>query len=277
MSSIQDQNSSTGSVKKDKGGDLYKSSTRLDLGNKITFWIIVILSAVRAAAPVFLPDWLSYLQVGVIALNIILWILNDYFFLYFAERERRKFAIHDGFGVDLTDYTTDEYFDNQLPPSENKYFIDIYESNYYSKDISKKMIPHAIFYTILAVGVLILAIWKVQNTALVLVAAEAVFSSSVLMKTIAVFVYSYHMGKLINIPYRIFITEGKIGTAQRAMLLDYAVEYEAVKAHYKVALDSKIYKKNNERLEKEWRELKSRLHYQIEDVEKENTIVSSTH
>lgn len=275
MSNIQDQNSSTGLVKKDKGGNLYKRFVRLDLGNTITFWSIVALSAVRAVAPDFFPDWLSTLQVISLFLNITIWIVNDYVFLYVAEREKRKLPIQDGLGVVLTDYTTEDYFDNQFPPSDERYFANIYESNYYSKDISGRTIPYAVLKTILALGVLILTVWKAQNTALVLVAAEAIFSSSVLMKTIAVYVYWRHMCELIDIPYRVFITEGKIETAQRAMLLDYAVEYEAVKAHYKVPLDSKIYKKNNERLGKEWKELENRLHHQIEDGE--NTKGLSNH
>ena len=273
MHSVQDENSSTELMIKDKGDELYKKSKILDLGNTITFWSIVALSAARVAVPDFLPDWLSTLQVISVILNITFWIANDYFILYKAERERRKLPIQYGFGVQLTDYTKDGYFDNQFPPSEQKYFVDIYESNYYSNDTSGKMIPYAILKTILAICVLLLTIWKAHDPALVLVPAEAVFSSSVLMKTIAVCEYRKHMSELIDIPYRIFITEGKIGTAQRAMLFDYAVEYEAVKAHYKVLLDNNIYKKNKKRLEKEWKELEDRINHKIEmkDIQDSST------
>jgi hypothetical protein len=261
MSNVQDQSSSAEATKKDKGGELYKKSTKLNFGNTITFWLIVALSVVRTVAPNFIPGWLSTIQIIGIILNIALWIVNDYGFLYAAEKERRKFAIQNGFGVELTDYTTSDYYSNQMLPSENRYFINIYESNYYSKDISGKMIPFALIKTILALGVWALTIWMSHDPGLVLVAAETVFSSSIMMKTAALIAYWYHIGKLLDIPYRIYITEGKIGTAQRAMLFDYAVEYEAIKAHFKVPLDSKIYLKNKDRLEKEWAELEKRINH----------------
>lgn len=259
MGSAKEQSDSTNSEKMDKINELYKRSDRLNLGSTFTFWINVSLAVFRTVAPWFYPDQLNAIQIAVIILNIALLILNDYFFLYTAESERRRFAIQDGFDVRLSDYTTGGYYNNQLNPSEHKYFINIYESNYYTKDISWKMIPFSLGKIFLAIAAWFLTVWRSPNPGLVLIAAETVFSSSIIMKTAALFVYCYRVSELIKIPYIIYITEGEIGDAQRAMLFDYAVEYEAIKAHYKVPLDYRIYSKNRERLGKEWEDLKKNI------------------
>ena len=260
MKDNQMQNEAKVPINKDKGGELYKKCIKVDRCVTVTFWINVALALLRVLFPQLYPAQIDVLQIIVIVINIVLSIWVDDFLLYNAECERRKFAVQDGFGIELGEYTTDGYYTNQLAASENRYFIDLFESNHYTKDISKKMIPIAVVKTIIALAVLAFALRLSSNPDLVLVAAETVFSSVIIAKSISLPVYVYHMEQLYKVPYRFFITsKGNITSAMRAEIMHYAVEYEAVKAHYKVQLSVRIYEKNKHRLAKEWDELRGKI------------------
>ena len=244
----------------DKGGNLYKKCDKVDRFITLTFWIIVVLALIRVKYPQLFLTQLGNLQIIVIIINLVLSIWSDDFLLYKAECERRRFAIQDGFGIELGEYTTDGYYTNQIKPSENKYFIDLFESNHYTKDTSKRMIPFTIIKILVALAVVVLTFSKSSNPGLVLVSAETVFSSMVIAKSISLFVFAHHMEELYKVPYRSYITsKGNITPPMRAELMDYAVEYEAVKAHYKVKLSKRIYENNKKRLAAEWDELRSKI------------------
>ena len=260
MKDNQTQNEVKTPANNDKGGDLYKKCKKVDRYVTATFWINVVLAAFRVLSPQSYPAQIDTIQIIVIIINLVLSIWVDDFLLYNAECERRRFAVQDGFGVELGEYTTEDYYTNQMTPSEHKYYINLFESNYYTKDISKMMIPCALLKTFIALGVLTLSLRIFSNPDLVLVAAETVFSSVIIAKSIALFVYVYRMEQLYKVPYRIYITSnGIITPPMRAEIVHYAVEYEAVKAHYKVQLSVRIYEKNKGRLASEWNELESKI------------------
>ncbi len=53
------------------------------------------------------------------------------------------------------------------------------------------------------------------------------------------------MENLYKEGYAVMISPGIKGKGREAIFLAYAVEYEAIKAHYKIRLDGKIFKKTN--------------------------------
>ena len=260
MKDNQTQNGAKNPNNKDKGGDLYKKCARVDRFVTLTFWINVALAITRAIVPQQFLAQTGNLQIIVTIINLVLSIWSDDFLLYKAECERRKFAIQDGFGIELGEYTTEGYYTNQTAASEKRYFINLFESNYYTKDISRKMIFRTLVKTLVALGAVALTFHMSSNPGLVLVAAETVFSGVVIAKFISLLVYVYHMEQLYKVAYRAFITsKGHITPSMRAELVHYAVEYEAVKAHYKVKLSNRIYEANKDRLAAEWDELRSKI------------------
>ena len=55
------------------------------------------------------------------------------------------------------------------------------------------------------------------------------------------------------------ISPGIKGKGREAIFLAYAVEYEAIKAHYKIRLDGKIFKKDNDKLNEQWKRILSHM------------------
>ena len=60
-----------------------------------------------------------------------------------------------------------------------------------------------------------------------------------------------------SIVYTILITSGEEGEKKMAAMLFYTVEYEAIKAHYRIRLDENTMFKNKEILDKQWKQILS--------------------
>ena len=67
------------------------------------------------------------------------------------------------------------------------------------------------------------------------------------------------MDKLYNLFYTEFVTVGVSKQKQQYLLLSHVIEYEAVKAHYKVRLESNWFNKHNEQLSRKWEEIKTKI------------------
>ena len=67
------------------------------------------------------------------------------------------------------------------------------------------------------------------------------------------------MDKLYDEAYSTLVTIGVKDEKQMVWLLAYAVEYEAIKAHYKVRLDSTIFNTYNNELSQKWDAIQQKI------------------
>lgn len=244
--------------------ELYKPSGILGKIEKILFSIDIIAALVSLASNQVISSIAVTIQIVVALLYFISNTIDDGCFWYEAEKQRRKNGIQNGLGTRLSEYETEGYYNNDLPPSLEKYGMNILESNYFSKIISGKMMIKTGLCAIAAVVALIIACIFMKNVNILLIIAQTAFSSYVLVDFAMLVLYKIRMEDVYNDAYNILILGNQTRNHQ-AWLVSYIVEYEAIKAHYKVRLDEKIFNKVNADLSVKWQNIVNHRHEGAEE------------
>lgn len=246
----------------DEVNDLYKPSKQLDLYEKILFVGDILAALVSLVQNDTVSKITISLQVIMALLYFICNTVDDGHFWYKAEKERRKNSIQNGLGTRLAEYDTDGYYNNDLQPSIDKCAMNTLESNFFSKYIAEKMIIKKAVAAAIAVVVLVCSCIFVKDANILLIIAQTAFSSYVLVDFTMLILYKIRMESLYETAYNNLIL-GNINRENVAWLISYIVEYEAIKAHYKVRLDETIFIKNNAELSHKWQNVLE--HRNIED------------
>lgn len=151
-----------------------------------------------------------------------------------------------------------------FPPSLEKYGMNILESNYFSRIIAGKTMVKTGLYAITAVVALIIAYIFLKDVNILLIIAQKAFSSYVLVDFAMLVLYKIRMKDIYNDAYIILILGNQTRNHQER-LVSYLVEYEAIKAHYKVRLDEKIFNKVNDNLSLKWQNIVNHRHEGAEE------------
>ena len=239
---------------------LYKISGFLNKISTLLFWF----NTVVAFAALYLPDCsdkiLMWVQVFFALACVLISVIDDGFFWFKAESGRRQNCIEDAFAIELSENKTNGYDNNAAAPSIMRYALDNYESAYCSRSTSQKMFPKAVIKTVVAMMVFLISWRAVENGDIVLLVAQTIFSSVFLLDTIMLGFYVFRVGRICDDFYKLLISEGgPITPSREALLLSYSVEYEAIKAFYKIRLDEKIFLKDRDNLSKCWNELVAKI------------------
>lgn len=238
--------------KRDDVDLLYKRSNMLAAVCKYLFWGNCILSIVAAICSGQMKVVLTYLQIIGAIIYVVIKGVDDGLFWYSAEMARRKNSIQVAFDVPLSELETVGYYNNTFAPSIEKYALNAFESNYFSKFIAGKMLVKSALMALISVVALLVTGWLVASGDILLIISQAVFSAYVVEDTILLTIYKLKMDNLYEEAFSSFVTVGIKNEKQKVWLLSYAIEYEAIKAHYKVRLDSAIFNKYNDELSKKW-------------------------
>lgn len=151
------------------------------------------------------------------------------------------------------------YYNNTLEPSIEKYALNAFESLHHSRGIAEKMICKSILKSVIALLILLVACRYIVDGNIVLAITQTAFSSCIIEETIMLLIYRNRLDTLYSEFYTQFITLGVGVDKQKPILLAATVEYEAIKAHYKVRLDSSIHKKYNPELSVEWNKISQEI------------------
>ena len=243
--------------RRDDVTDLYKPSERLEIAEKILFVTDIAAAAVSLVSNQMVSSIAITAQIVVALLYFICSTVDDGIFWYQAERQRRKNNIENGFGSRLSEFETDGYYNNNVEPSLEKYSLNTMESNFFSKEIAEKMLLKSSIMAIIAIVALVIACRFVNNPDALLILAQTAFSAYVLVDWIMLVIYKVRLETLYKDAYDTLIILNSEGVNQKAWSIAYIVEYEAIKAHYKVRLDGKIFTKCNDELSLKWQEILS--------------------
>lgn len=241
--------------RRDDVNRLYKAPGILDGIEKVLFIIDVVASVVALSNNPKVVSVVIIIQIVSAVLYFLSSVIDDGYFWYEAEKARRKNCIENGLGTRLSELETEDYYNNQSKVSLEKYALNALESNMFSKEIAGKMILWSCIKSVVAIAVLVVACRFLPDSELLLIIAQTAFSSYVLIDTVELVFYKLRMENLYKEGYTALISPGIKGKCRNAVLLAYAVEYEAIKAHYKVRLDEKIFKKNNDKLSEKWNQV----------------------
>ena len=243
--------------RRDDVNRLYKAPGILERMEKVLFIIDVIAAVVALSNKPTVVSVTIIIQIISAVFYFLSSVIDDGYFWYEAEKARRKNCVENGLGARLSELETDEYYNNQSKVSLEKYALNALESNMFSKEIAGKMILCSCIKSVVAIAVLVVACRFLPDSEFLLIIAQTTFSSYVLIDTVQLVFYKLRMENLYKEGYTALITPGIKGKSRNAVLLAYAVEYEAIKAHYKIRLNEKIFKKNNDKLNEQWKQVLS--------------------
>lgn len=243
--------------KRDDVSRLYKVPSILDEIEKTLFVIDVIVAVVALSGNSSVVSVAIIIQIVLAIFYFLCSIIDDGYFWYEAEKARRKNSIENGLGTRLSELETEEYYNNQSKASLEKYALNVLESNMFSKEIAGKMILFSCVKSFIAIAVLVVACRFLPDAEFLLIVAQTAFSAYVIEDTVQLVFYKLRMETLYKEGYTILISPGIKGKGRNAAILAYSVEYEAIKAHYKIRLDKKIFKKNNDKLSNQWNQVLS--------------------
>ena len=237
--------------KRDDISKLYKPSKLLERICMSLFWANIVVSVIN----VFVSKLSSYCTILLIVfalLYMLLSVIDDGCFWFIAERERRKNAIQKAYDVALSEHDTEGYYNNSIKDHELSYAANIFESLFFTKEISKRMVFKSCVKSFLAIVVLIVACRFVENDEILLIISQTAFSTTLIEETIRLILFLQRIRALYDDAYCQFVANGINKKTQRVWLRWFCVEYESIKAHYRIRLSESIFNKMNPELSKQW-------------------------
>lgn len=213
--------------------------------------ILSLISIINVVATKYIVAFL----VVIAFLYMALTVLNDGVLWYTAENARRKNNIQEAFKVKLASLETDGYYNNSFSDPEAAYFVNTFESAFFTKEIGEKMLWKAYFKIFVAIVVVFISCRLVPNDNILLIIAQTAFSALVIENAIALILFEQRIKKLYDLAYHELITIGISTNEQKVCLRYFCVEYESIKAHYKIRLDERLFKKMNNELSEDWNKL----------------------
>lgn len=240
---------------RDDYSSAYNAASSLGKAETTLFTLTIVLNL----AATITPNNISFYLNIVIAISAFtysaIYMIDDFHVWYQAENGRRKGGIENAFCAKLTPMRTEGYYNNDASDSETKYALNLYESCYFTEAILKKMLPGIIAK--IALSAIVLAVFMFCfDPAVVVIFAQGIFSTCVLFGCTGSIVCYTQVKRLNEIFFDVFITRQYSGNGIDTITLkSAALEYEAVKAHYKVRLSSRIFNKANVQFSRKWSDL----------------------
>jgi hypothetical protein len=247
-------------ARRDDVNQLYLWPNRIEYIIKWLFWINVVCSVAYCIFKTgTVSNILLVVQILVSILYVVSRIIDDNLFWYNAERARRQTAIENGFGIDITEYKTNEYYNNSLPNNSTKFSVNAFESIMFSKTTAGRMLWKESIRMGIAVLAFISTCLVNKDYGIVLIMSQTVFSAFFVEEYVTLVVYKSRLEKLYDDFYKESITIGIKSEEQSILLLAYAIEYEAIKAHYKVRLSEKEFWKHNSETSLKWEQVRKKI------------------
>ena len=205
-----------------------------------------------------------------ILLSVIYYILDIYTetFLYPATaRKRRMGFIDNSLGSKFLNKNVKGYYTNDnLQYGPHKMLVNCWENCFFTLNIAKGMIAKIVIKnSILFIGFITVAYFGIRDNFI------AISIVQILLSTLFLTEFIHHINfitKLEQLHERfIDIITKKMDsneTLQQAVLL--FLDYETTLAYNKASLSDSVYEKLNERLSKEWEEMKTRYDISKKDI-----------
>ncbi|GFP77443.1 hypothetical protein [Clostridium fungisolvens] len=243
-------------ARRDDVNQLYLWPNRIESIIKWLFWINVACSLAGCIIKIStVANILLVVQILASVFYVVLKIIDDNFFWYNAESVRRETAIENGLGIDITEYETNEYYNNDLPNNFMKFSVNAFESIMFSKTTAGRMMLNESARITAALLAFVSTCLVYKDYGIMLVISQTVFSAYFVEEFVTLVVYKVRLEKLYDSFYKELITIGIKSEEQKSLLLAYAIEYEAIKAHYKIRLSQKEFWKHNTESSLKWNQI----------------------
>lgn len=245
--------------KRDDVNVLYNVSKNIEKWCTVLFWGNVLFSLGVALSDSRIQEIIILIQILGAFLYIVLNSIDDGVSWYNAEKARRKNNIQTAFNITFVEQETEGYYNNSIKPSIKKYAVNTLESNFFSKHLAEKMLVKSICKSILSIMIMIMVGWFVASREVLLIIVQSAFSAYIIEDTVMLVIYKFQMDRLYDEAFVELITNGVANPQKDVWMLSYVVEYETIKAHYKVRLDSALFNKCNPELSKRWEAIEAKI------------------
>ena len=205
------------------------------------------------------------LQLITIFINILVSFFSDYKFFPKAEEERLSTNIKNAFGVDITEYDTDGYYNNTQKHSIHKVILNTFENIFFTKNIVDKMIFKGLIKPIISVVLLIAVFVFFKERSIILIVFQSIFSANYLIGYIKLYIFKNNLEVLYSRFRSKLLSECRkdgvesLTKEELVILLTDSIEYELLKSSFKVMPSSKVFNENNENWSSEWDKIAERI------------------
>lgn len=176
--------------RRDDINKLYQPSKALEKVCYALFTADIAISLIAACVGGSVISYLTVALVIIAFLYMAISIIDDGIMWFQAESARRKNSIQVAYDVRLDEYETEKYYNNNnVGDPDISYATNLFESAFFTKEISEKMLLGAVAKLIIAVVVLIISCRFIANDDILLVIAQTVFSAVVIEDTLPLSCY----------------------------------------------------------------------------------------
>lgn len=224
--------------------------------NKIMNIIFYFNVAITILLIYFQNDFVIKVQMVISIIAIIGNFVNDYFVFPYAEKGNLERNMGNAFKEFFrSDIIEDNYYDNGLEPSVNKFIINSFENILYTKTILGHMFWRDICKLVFYILVFLMCIFFVNSSNSLSIVVQTLFSTQYILGIANNLIYCHRTNSL----YESFYNEYNNHGFQELTLLGFAIEYEVLKSSHKTLINSKIYDKHKNEIEQKWETIKKEL------------------
>ena len=142
--------------RRDDINKLYQPSKTLEKVCYALFTADIAISLIAACVGGSVISYLTVALVIIAFLYMAISIIDDGIMWFQAESARRKNSIQVAYDVRLDEYETEKYYNNNVGDPDISYATNLFESAFFTKEISRKMLIGAVAKLLIAVVVLII-------------------------------------------------------------------------------------------------------------------------
>ncbi|MGL5617049.1 MAG: hypothetical protein ACRDD2_12620 [Sarcina sp.] len=246
--------------------EYFECAKKIDGWQKIVFWISFIISSILIILTIkfkelsALGTWVTFIVVP------ILFILNHLMKYYQNKGEdtRRRDYWDNSFGTRINDTNSTGYYtNNELDFGIIKAFYNTFENIVHSLRTSEKMIVKSTWFVgIMAVMLIIFCGIGLVQDSLGLSFLQLFFSKYILEDYMNLIFFKNELDKIKGKIQEILNEELDLGNFENNAI-KILMDYECNLSKYGILLDTKIFNENNERVSREWENLKLRYPLKI--------------
>ena len=190
---------------------------------------------------------------------IILYQIIELFFdscLAYAEKMKRRDLFGNAYGTKIASKTSQGYYTNTgLPPGVYKLGVNNYESCFFTFNIIKAELWQNVAKVAIIVVATLLVVFIPEKQWLVLL-IQCSLPLTILIESIRYFVTLNALNRLLDEYWLMFEDKNAL---REAKILYQISNYTAILARGRIMLSEKRYNKMNDRLSKEWSDIKNNL------------------
>lgn len=245
--------------------ELFKITNRLSTINQNIFWFILLLSII----PVIFKDNGLILQSNDLLniLNIILLCvfftvesIIDLILLPQADSKRRDDFIDNSFGTKLSPTNSVDFYDNdEINTGLYKTAVNLFENCFFTYSLVKLLTTKKIIWPIVLLFVsIVLAFYGFKNVPFALTILQTLFSANILGALIKHLILINRLSTIFEGWLLLFQNPNiKANTVDfQPLIYKFWLQYETLLSKINAGVPNSIFNNQNERLTKEWKELK---------------------